>query len=257
MSGLLMEREGVGWRITRPRVYIRTLGWTMVYVDGELQKLAGNGAGQHQLRRELSLFVGCCDRPVSRQALRGVAGIQQRPEPHVNPFYMVNGLVQMLRRWKLSDALVVTRSQLTLLPHPSWGTDTDELAALVAAAETSVQTGDSASAIAALELAVPHCGDEHGHRYLAELLDVLPPAHPLHGRAAYWSGAQRSALHRLARLCLAAGTRERCAQALDVARLALEIDGVSRADYYLAADAADACGQPAVAAMYRRQGNGL
>lgn len=158
MSGLLMEREGVGWRITRPRVYIRTLGWTMVYVDGELQKLAGNGAGQHQLRRELSLFVGCCDRPVSRQALRGVAGIQQRPEPHVNPFYMVNGLVQMLRRWKLSDALVVTRSQLTLLPHPSWGTDTDELAALVAAAETSVQTGDSASAIAALELAVPHCG---------------------------------------------------------------------------------------------------
>jgi hypothetical protein len=257
MNGLLMEREGVGWRITRPWVYIRTLGRTVAHVGGQIQQFVGNGAGQHQLRRQLGLAVGCCGRPVNWQALRSAAGWQQRPEPPVNPFYMVKGLVQMLRRWGMGEALVTSRNQLTLLRHPAWGTDTDELAALIAAAEDCLRAGDTTSAIAALELAVPHCGDEHGHRYLAELLDVLPPTDPLHGRAASWSGVQRGALHSLARLCLAEDTRERCIQALDVARLALDIDGVSRADYDLAADAAEACGQLQVAAMYRRQGDGL
>lgn len=119
MSTVQAERDGVGWRIARPGVYIRTLGQTMASVGGQLQKLTGNGAGQHQLRRQLGLTVGCCDTPVSRLELRTIAGGHHRPEPPVNPFYMVNGLVQMLRRWGLGAALVLSGQRLTLRRHPS------------------------------------------------------------------------------------------------------------------------------------------
>lgn len=257
MSGILAVRDGMGWRISRPKVYVRTLGKIIPLVGGQMPKLKGNGAGPHQLRRQLGLLIGFCGKPVSWAALRDMAGGRPRPEPPVRPFFMVGGLVHMLRRWGMGPALVQGVRQLTLLRHSSWATDTDELTALAAAADLSLLAGDTAGAIAALELAIPHCGDEHGHRFLAELVDSFAPGHSLRGQAGHWSGVQREVVHRLARLCLAEGGRERAQQALDVARLAFDLDGAGRADFYLAADAADACGQPAVAAMYRRQGDGL
>lgn len=257
MSGILTVRDGAGWRISRPKIYVRILGKTIPRVGGQEPKLQGNGAGPHQLRRQLGWLIGFCGKPVSWVALREIAGGHNRPGPLARPFYMVSGLIQMLRRWGLGPALVQDPRQLTLRRHASWATDTDELAALAAVADASLRAGDMAGAIAALELAIPHCGDEHGHRFLAELVDPLTPGHPLRGHAGHWTGVQREVIHRLARLCLAEGGRERAQQALDVARLALELDGAGRPDYYLAADAADACGQPAVAAMYRRQGDRL
>lgn len=235
----------------RPLVYIRTLGTIAARVGERVPTLKGNGAGQHQLRRQLGWLVGHCNLPVSWRTLRQVAGGQERTDPLVRPFYMVTGLIQMLRRWSLGAALMQGNKQLTLVPHAAWGTDTDELSALVEAAETAQLLGDMEGALATLERAALHCG----HLFLAELVEPLPPTHALRAQASYWTGMQRETLHQLARLCLATGNQVRARQALATAKRVIALDGRGRLDFYLAAETAEACGKPFVAAQYRRDGD--
>lgn len=241
----------------RPLVYIRTLGTLMARVGGRVPPFKGNGAGRRQLRRQLGWLVGHCNRPVTWQSLREIAGGQERAVPLARPFYMVAGLVQMLHRWDMGAALLRGYRQMTLVTHSCWGTDTDELIALVDAAEERAHGGDTGAALALLERAAAHCGDRHGHRFLAELVDQLPPTHLLHAKASYWTGVQREALHRLTRLCLDTGERGRARQAMATSRQAMALDGCSRADFYLAAEAAEACGMAAVAKQHRRAGDQL
>lgn len=255
MSDCKATRSSSSGTPPRPLVQFRTFGMFIARVGGRPPIYKGNGAGKLQLRSQLIWLVGHYNIPVTWRSLREAAGGYRRNGPLVRPFYMVAGLFQMLRRWGMGTALLHSHSQVTLTTHASWSIDTEELSALVEAAEEYVQSGDAGAAIGALEQAAVHCGDRHGHRFLAELTDQLPPTHQLRARASYWTGVQRLALHQLTRLCLATGERARAYQALATARRAIDLDGCSRADYYLAADAADACGRPTIADQYRRMGD--
>lgn len=240
----------------RPTVYFRTFGSFISWSGGRVAELVGGGAGPNQLRRQVSWLVGHSGSPVKWEALRSIAGgygmvVRQRP------FYVVLGLIGMLRRWGLESALLRGPHVLTLMPSALWGTDGDELEQLLQLADEHEQAGDPSGAIRALELAATHCGDHLGHRYLEELVDALPPDAPLCAQASYWSGRQREALHRLACLCIASDERRRHQQGLTMAKRALRLDGITASDYLLAAQAATRCGQPAVASAFQQKASQL
>ena len=241
-----------------PRVFIRTLGGLAGEVGGASAVWLGNGVSESRLRIMTAYAVFKADQLMHRNALRAVAYGRVAADADdddlsrmARPFYVVGGFRNMLKRWEMDAALWHKAPLLKLQRHPVWQSDVDALSVAYRAAVLCEQRGDIPQALALLGSVTPLCGG----RYLQEF--TFFPYDRLDDQAAYWNAFQRQTLLMFARLSLTHNPALLCEQALEAAERGLKFGGASAADYDIAADAAQHCGLPDIAQLYRHKAQRL
>lgn len=214
---------------SQPHVFIVTLGILEAFVDRRPAVWDGSSAGKNQLRRGLAGLLLHLELPVHRTKLEHMAGgrddaLRRR---------VFHGLIRMLQSWGMGDAVTKQSGAITLRPHPSWHTDTDELLVRYEEAQHAEAAGDPVAVVRVLE--------DVGCLCSGEFLDgiVLPEAaQSLADRREYWRIIQRNALMLLARCSLQLPGRAKVKVAYNAALRAREFDANSEELQQLLADAA-------------------
>ncbi|MDQ2999186.1 MAG: hypothetical protein M3R61_19320, partial [Chloroflexota bacterium] len=77
----LIEDRASQLRLTRPQVYVRTLGSFTVEVAGQRVACTVPGVGSPQMQRPLGYLIARCGMPVCKETLIGIAWRRSKNPP--------------------------------------------------------------------------------------------------------------------------------------------------------------------------------